>query len=545
MFSGVYFILLLGALILVHELGHFAVAKLSGVRVLTFSLGFGPALLRRKWGDTEYRLAAIPLGGYVRMFGDEPDAEVAEAERPFSFNYKPLPVRTAIVLAGPVMNLLLPFLVFFLMFASRTELEPSYIGAVKGDGPAAKAGLRGGDLVVRMDGEEVNYWWELESRVNASIGKPIAVEVRRGDEAFTTTVVPEGVEVERYAQLDMTEQEGRIQVIPLEARPILWVKPGGTAAAAGLRHWDRVLAVDGKPVRAFSQVEQILSSGGSHTLTVVREEPLALLGHLRLNTYGKSFEVVLPEGAGRELSDADLVIHSVDADSPAAGIGLKPGDRILTIDGESFPFWFLVEAYLAENVEDEHELTWTDGITEKRAKFSLVPSTEKGEFNEERKVVVFGAHNHSDLGQAEDIPNRARLSYALRHTGMAVKDAFEITLASLAGLVVGKVPIRDLGGPILIYDMASKTEKYGWEFFFNLMAWLSISLGMINLFPIPILDGGHLLFFAIEAVIRRPVPIRVRQIAAYVGLALILMLMVVVFRNDILRNWDTISGWFN
>ncbi len=544
MFSGVYFILLLGVLILVHELGHFAVAKLSGVRVLTFSLGFGPALLRRKWGDTEYRLAAIPLGGYVRMYGDEPDAEVPEAERPYSFNYKPLPYRTAIVLAGPLMNLLLPFAVFFLMFVSRGELEPAYIGAVKGGGPADKAGLRAGDSILRIDGEDVSYWWELETRVNASIGKPLEIEVRRGDGTFSTTVVPEGVEVDRYAQLGMTEEQGRIQVIPIEARPVLWVPPGSPAAAAGVRHWDRVLAVDGKPVRAFSQVEQLLEAAGSHTLTLVREEPLALLGHVLLNTYGKPFDVVLPDGAGKGLDHADLVVHSVDADSPAAGIGLKPGDRILSIDGESFPFWFLVEAYLAENVEDEHELAWTDGIEEHKAKFSLVPSTEKGEFNEERKVVVFGVHNHSDLGQPEDVPNTARLAYAVRHTGMAVKDAFEITLASLGGLLVGKVPIKDLGGPILIYDMASKTEKYGWDFFFNLMAWLSISLGMINLFPIPILDGGHLLFFAIEAVIRRPVPIRIRQIAAYVGLALILMLMVVVFRNDILRNWDTISGWF-
>jgi len=544
MFSGVYFILLLGALILVHELGHFVVAKLSGVRVLTFSLGFGPALLRRKWGDTEYRLAAIPLGGYVRMFGDEPDSDVPQSERGAAFNYKPLPLRTAIVLAGPVMNLLLPFVVFFLMFVSRSELEPAYIGAVKGGGPAAEAGLRAGDRVVRMDGEEIAYWWELETRINASIGRPIDIEVARGEETFSTTVVPETVEVERYPQLDMKEKEGRIQVIPLEARPLLWVPPGSGAEAAGLEHWDRVLSVDGKPVQAFSQVEQLLAGSGPHTLTVVREVPLAVLGHVLFNGYGKPFEVVLPDGAGAGLADADLVVHSVDAGTPAESIGLKRGDRILTVDGESFPFWFLVESYLAENVEEEHELVWTDGREEHRAKFSLVPSTEKGEFNEERKVVVFGVHNHADLGAPADIPNQDRLAYAFRFTGMAVRDAFEITLASLGGLLVGKVPIRDLGGPILIYDMASKTEKYGWEFFFNLMAWLSISLGLINLFPIPVLDGGHLFFFAIEAVIRRPVPIRVRQVAAYFGLAVILLLMVVVFRNDIMRNWDTITGWF-
>ena len=147
--SAIYFLLLLGGLIFFHELGHFLVAKLSGVRVLTFSIGFGPALLRKKYGDTEYKLAAVPLGGYVRMHGDEPDSVVPEDEREFAFNYKPLWKRTLIVLAGPVFNLILPVVVFFFMFLTHTQLYPAYIGAVTEGGPAWHAGLRAGDTVTQ------------------------------------------------------------------------------------------------------------------------------------------------------------------------------------------------------------------------------------------------------------------------------------------------------------------------------------------------------------------------------------------------------------
>ncbi len=544
--SALYFVLLLGGLIFIHELGHFLLAKASGVRVLTFSIGFGPALLKKKWGDTEYKLAAIPLGGFVRMHGDEPGQEVPPEERAVAFNYKPLWKRTLIVLAGPVFNLLLPFVVFFFLFLADGQLLPANIGAVTPGGPAWEAGIRPGDVVTRIDDRPIDYWWEMQAQINASIGQELAITVQRGEQEEVFKVVPEEAEVVQLKHVNLVDKEGRIQVTQVYVEPVVAVGPTGGAFAAGLRNWDRVLAVAGKPVTTYAELERLVTQAtGPLTLTVVREEPTGLVGHALFAKLSDPMDITLAlPAADLQLWSAEMVVHTVSAESPAAVVGLKSGDRIITVNGKAYPLWMIMEAELAAQVEEEHTIVWFDGQQQRSATFSLVPKTEKGEFNEDKQVVVFGAHNHSRVNIPEPIPNNARLSYALRHTWAASYDALRITIASVGGLVVGKVPIKEMGGPILIYDMASKTEKHGWTFFFNLMAWLSISLGIINLFPVPILDGGHLFFFAVEAVMRREVPLKVRQIASYFGLAIILLLMVVVFKNDIARNWDTISNWF-
>ncbi len=544
--SALYFVLLLGGLIFVHELGHFLLAKASGVRVITFSIGFGPALIKKKWGDTEYKIAAIPLGGFVRMHGDEPGQEVPEEEKSVAFNYKPLWKRTLIVLAGPVFNMILPFFVFFFMFLTHGELLPAYIGAVTPGGPAWEAGIRPGDVITRMDGEEISYWWEMQARVNDSIGRELDITVARGDEEETFKVTPELAEVVLLRHVDLVEKEGRIQVTQVYVEPVVGVAPAGIAYAAGLRNWDRVLRFNGQPVKTYAELERELKKSPTPvTLDVLREAPRGNIAHALFSMPGDPLQITLDPAAGDlQMWDAEMVVHVVDDDTAAADIGLRPGDRILTVDGKSYPLWMIMEAELAALVESEHTIVWFDGTQERSAEFSLASKTEKGEFNEDRQVVVFGAHNHSRINIPDPIPNNSRLYYALRGSWLDSLGAFKVTLASVGGLVVGKVPIKEMGGPILIYDMASRTEKHGWPFFFNLMAWLSISLGVINLFPIPILDGGHLFFFAIEAVTRREVPLKIRQVAAYVGLALILLLMVVVFKNDIARNWDTISSWF-
>jgi regulator of sigma E protease len=545
--SAIYFILLLGGLIFIHELGHFLVAKACGVRVLTFSIGFGPALLKKQWGDTEYRLAAIPLGGYVRMHGDEPGQEVPAHERNVAFNYKPLWQRALIVLAGPVSNLILPFVVFFFMHLTYSELSPAYVGEVINGGPAWQAGIRPGDVIVKIDGDEIRYWWEMQDRINDSIGEELEVEVLRGGEVRKVKVTPEEYLEVILPRVNLVERLGRIQVTQIFIEPVVGVDPNGRAYAAGLRNWDRVLRVDGTPIRAYAELERSLAEAtGPVTLDVVREDPYGTVGHALFNLLSPPLSVTVPPG-GDDLGlwSAEMVVHKVDEGTPAAELGLQPGDHVLTMDGATFTFWGALEGTLADAVEGSHELTWFDGETVRKGTFSLVPTTEKGEFNEDLQVVIFGAHNHSRYGAPDPLPNDSRITFAARETWSATIGAYRLTFYSVAGLLVGKVPVSDMGGPILIYDMASKTEKHGWDFFFRLMALLSISLGVINLFPIPILDGGHLLFFSIEAIIRREVPIKIRQWAAYVGLFLILTLMVVVFRNDIARNWDTISTWFN
>ena len=596
--SAIYFVLLLGGLILVHELGHFLMAKAMGVKVLVFSIGFGPALLKWRRGDTEYRLAAVPLGGFVKMFGDEVGEEfprqsaageagaaaaesrgetsgqqasgqepaagdavggdaaqkiygvtagrfvIVEADK--AFNNKPVWRRTLIVLAGPAANLVLPFIVFFGMLLTHTELVPSYIGGVEEGGPAWQAGIRPGDTVESIDGERVDYWWQMERRVNEGAGRSLSMTVRRGDGTFTTGVVPEEVKTLRHGQIGLEEKSGRMMVTSQALDPVIWVRAGSPAAAAGLSTFDRVRTVDSKRVRFLSDALSALALPGEHVVEVMREEPYGFLGHAVMSLYTGRHTVRLSGPvAESDVTAAELSIHEVDKESAAAALGLTPGCRLVSVDGRKFILWTLMEGYFAENVEKPIAVAWVepDG-TPRKGVLKLVPETIKGEFNEDRTVVRFGAFGHATVGSPDLVENRELFAYASHMAWEGARDAFRVTVAGLVGLIVGKVPLKEMGGPILIYSMASKTETEGWDYFFFVMAWLSINLGIINLLPIPILDGGHLFFFAIEAVIRRPVPVKVRQGAAWVGLLMILGLMVLVFYNDIMRNWSAILNWF-
>lgn len=542
--SLVYFALLLGGLIFFHEFGHFLFARLMGVRVETFSIGFGPALFKWKRGDTEYKLALIPLGGYVKMTGDEPFQEVSEELRAVSFNYKPLWKRALVVAAGPIFNLILPFIVFFILFLTYTDLTPAYVGSLKEGGPAWNAGLRSGDSVIGVNGEPIKYWWEMQEAVNASISQPMTMKIRRGDQEFETEVTPEETLEVRIRELNLVQREGRIQVVPMYVKAVLGVTPGSAAEKAGLQNWDWVQTVDGVQVDSFADLETRLAQPGSHTLGVLREEPLGAAGPWAWALFSNHQKITLEGGGDPGLFSAEMLVHRVDPETPAAALGLQKGDRVISIDDQTYPLWSLLIYKLADEITDEHVLIWERDGERYKGTFQLAEKTEKGEFKEDRQVLIFGAYNHSAYGLPELIPNDRPFAYSALQTWLKTKDAFQVTVLSLAGLFSGKVKMKDVGGPILIYDMASKTAEHGWEYFFRIMVWLSVSLGLINLIPIPILDGGHLFFFLIEAVIRRPVSMKIRQIAAYLGLVLIVLLMVVVLINDIQRNWGNITEWF-
>jgi len=558
----VYFILLLGGLILVHEAGHFVMAKAMGVKVLVFSIGFGPSLIKWRRGDTEYRIAAVPLGGFVKMFGDEVGEEFPKDEAPKiygvtagrfvivdadrAFNSKPLWRRTLIVLAGPVSNLVLPLLVFIGLYFSHSEVVPSYIGSVEEGGPAWEAGVRPGDSISAIDGEAVSAWWQMERRIQGSEGRALKLSVRRGDSTFETSVVPEEIVMVRHGQLGLEDRSWRIQVASQAVHPVIWVREGSAPYMAGLRTFDRILTVDSKRVRFLSDAEGELALPGAHVVEVAREKALGFLGHAAVGLYADRGTATLQGPvAESDLASAEMVVHTVDAGSAAGATGLKTGDRIVSVDDRKFILWALMEAYFSENLDKPHAVAWLDerGV-ERTGELQLAPEKVKGELNEEKTVVVFGAYNHSTVGFPDPVPNDDRLAYTLVMGLEDTAEAFRVTIAGLAGLFVGKVPLKEMGGPILIYSMAARTVEEGWNWFFFILAWLSINLGIINLIPIPILDGGHLLFFAIEAVIRRPVPVKVRQLASWAGLIVILVLMLFVIYNDVDRNWGPVSDWF-
>ncbi len=482
-------------------------------------------------------------------------AEAAPVEGPAKFrpghpdwgralNQKPLWKRSAIVVAGPVFNMILPFFLFFFMFLGDSQLLPAMVGSVQKDGPGWKGGMRAGDEVVKIDGQDVQYWWQFQAAVDSGAGREMTFTVKRGDEVLDVVATPEPEEVMKLKQVGLTETQGRVRVAPYFTQPYVWVRPGSVAEAAGLKNWDRVVEVDGKPVLAWFELERRLVRSDAVSLKVLRAKPLADAGLASLLSVGQENLVVLPQGEDRGVESAEMAVWSVQEGSAAHELGLRSGDMILSLDGKEFLFFDLMMHYLAEKVGESHTLSWVNAEGVQTAEFSLTATKAKGEFNEDKQVVVFGVANQSGADAPAMVPNESRLSYALNQTWDKSAEAFTVTVASIYGLFAGRVPVKDLGGPILIYDMAAKTKDYGWDYFANVMAWLSISLGVVNLLPIPMMDGGHLMFFAIEAVIRRPVPMRIREIASYVGLAFIALLMVTVFFNDIVRKWGLFEGWF-
>lgn len=343
-------IILLGVLIFIHELGHFLLAKMNGVLVERFSIGFGPVLVSRKMGETEYVLSAIPLGGYVKMYGESEDAEVEEGLKNRSFAHKPLRSRFSIVFAGPFFNFVLAVLIYTGIFMAGTPRFLAYVGGTIEGSPADVAGLMKGDKIIALDGDQVKFWDEMSSYISQRAGKPIVFTIQRGNDVRDITVAPKTV----------TDKD-----------------------------------VFGEKVRI-----------------------------------------------GR--------------------VGIKRGD-----------------------------------VTET--------------FRTANPLSAFG----------KGIEQTYRVS--------------ELMVMGVVKIFERVVPADSLGGPIMIVKMAKDSAETGFISFMSFMAVISINLGILNLLPIPVLDGGHLMFFTLEAILRRPVSIRVREIANLAGLSLLIFIMFFAFYNDIMR----------
>ena len=339
-----------GVLVFLHELGHFLVAKKTGVGVLTFSIGFGPKVLIRRYGETEYCVSAFPLGGYVKMVGEDPQEDVGSADLDRSFAHRSLASRTAIVAAGPVANFLLAMAVFLFVFmVFGVPYRTAEVGGVKAGSPAAGAGLQAGDRVVMVGDRPIRSWDQLSAEVRASQGRPLDLGVARGEREFSVTLSPE------------------------------------------------------------------------------RGETQTLLG--------------------------------------------------------------------------EVEETWLIGI--------------------------------QSAGTVE-VERKNPLTAALLSVSRTVEITL-LTLEVLVKMVVGRVDSSNLGGPVMIVQMAGEQAQRGAANYLFLLALLSINLGVLNLLPIPMLDGGHLLFFLIEAVRGKPLEVRQRERAQQMGLVLLLFVMVYAFYNDLAR----------
>ncbi len=532
-------------LIVVHELGHFLVARAMGVHVTEFAVGVGPRILtwRGKAAHpdlppTEYVLALLPFGGYVKMLGYDPGDEVPPGVEAVSFAHKAVWRRFLIMVAGPAFNLILPFFLFFAVGLGEGRLESSVVGTADPDWPAWKAGIRPGDRIVAIDGEPVAYWWQLRDRIGGRAGEAVPVTVERAGERREVAVTPVS-SLDNVLPGVLEYRRGRMGVEARATRPLVGVEVGSVAAEAGIASWDRLLAVGDVPVRSIEEALAAVARAPESpvSLTLLGWTPTPL-GGLRASLASPRVVTLPPAPGTRGLFSAECLVFEVMPDSPAARLGLAKGDRVLTVGDKPCVAWSFAARHLHTHRTEVVPLTWRRGGETRSGALShaTIPWPTARDQGAERPV-----HGITVLHERlppELVDNEDALAYAVHRMFQGTFDAIGGTVAMLGGLLTGRVAVKDgLGGPVLIGQLAAEAGEAGWDKFFALMAGISVSLGVINLLPIPLLDGGQILFLAIEGVRRRPVSVRVRMIATYLGLAFIVALMVIVLRNDIARVW--------
>ena len=526
-------VILLGVLIFFHELGHFLVAKLFDVRVERFSLGFGPALLRRTVGETEYVLAALPLGGYVKMLGEVPGEELPQAERERAFNYKPPWQRITIALAGPAMNMLLPVVVVAGLVMTGIPTLTSRVGAVKPGTPAQLSGLLPGDRIVSVDGAEIWRWKDLNTALSSAEAPAVAIGVERNGEALEFVIEREPL------------GDGGLGPLGVEsfaaASMVGVVDEDGLAAMAGVRTGDRIVAVNGVEVAdryglatALGQAEGALQLEVRRSLEDTEERLLVTI---------RTDEARSLEALG--LVSADFSVLGVEPASPARAAGLEEGDLFLRVAGQPVVSREQVRDLIRASAGESLELELLrDGQTvsaELSATKRVIPAPDGG--METRFVIGISIGPELTGGEYVD-EVIANPFVALWRGVVGTADMFVLIMRGLAQLFSGSGGIGSLAGPIGIGEIAADTLQRSWTDFFSFMAVISVNLAILNLLPIPVLDGGQILLTLAELVRGSPLPERAREMAQALGLSLILVLMGFAFWNDISRNWEGIVGFF-
>jgi len=441
----VAFVVVLGILILVHEFGHFIVARLSGVGVERFSVGFGPVLWRYRGPQTEYCLSAFPLGGYVKMMGDDENplegGKTGDVDPARAFNGKPLAVRFLIVFAGPAMNAVLAVVIFALVFMILGKpVIPSVIGRVTEGGAVAQANIKTGDRIVAVDGRPVQSWDDVLQAVQDLKGGTIQFTVKNDAGERNVAISPT-----RSKAKDLFGDERDVWDIgarPFTAPAIGDVLTGLPASQAGLKSGDLVVGIDGKPVSTWEDLAETIRSRAG--------QPTAL--------------------------------------------EVKRGTETL--------------------------------------KVSVVPTAmkERGPDGKETDVGRIGISPAAATAFVRSNPITALWEGTVR-----TAEVTELTAVGLYKIVVGQLDRKNIGGPIQIAVTAGEQARQGLPSLAFFTAVISVNLFLLNLLPVPMLDGGHLLFFACEAVLGRPLSIRKREVAQQVGFVLLMLLMVYAVYNDLDR----------
>ncbi len=539
-------VVLLGGLIFFHELGHYLIAKLFRVKVEVFSLGFGKKLLKRKWGETEYCISLVPLGGYVKLMGDDPYKGVPPEEAHRAFATQKLHKRFLIVAAGPIFNLILAYFLLVAVFWFGQPMTGTRVGSVTIGSPGWEAGIRAGDHIMELQGISVRSWNELEEYLKDKSEQKIEVRIQREDTQLLIPVLISKIKSKNIYGED--ELVGAIKGIsPNPLSPTVAISDPKTAAyLAGLRTGDGITRIHTRSIEVYEDINEVLRehSGGAGpiTFTVKRAtDPNAQPKELSFSVAFKPTEPSSPLGISETIGlyPSELAVKSVNAASPAEKGGLMPGDRIAKVgDRLVYNFETIVE-YVQEQGANNQKVNLLVEREGKKLVLSLDPVQTQTEDPLTRETVqkyLVGFVPNAVYHEPEIVKLQIRQPIALLvHSFNETTLMAERMVVSIFKLIGGKISVKNLGGPVLIASVAGKSLDAGIVPFLQMMALISINLFLLNLFPIPVLDGGHLLFFFLEAVKGKPVSLRTMEIANQVGMFFILLLVGLTLFNDISR----------
>lgn len=537
------FLIILGPLVIFHELGHYFFARLFNVKAEVFSIGFGPKLWSKQLGETELRIAAIPLGGFVKLLGEDGETELSPEDQKRALQRQSAWKRFFIFFGGPLFNFILAILIFMVILAIGEEQLANVAGRVVRDSVAEQAGFQSGDHILAVNGKPVKKYEEVMNEVNEHPEKDVTFEVKHPGDEKSRSITVKTTSMPGYTVFGEPRMVGEVDgLLPMARAGVVGISnPSSAAAQAGFKSGDRIVQMNGKDLKDWEELERsyaVLPTGAQLTFKV--EAKGAKEGEK-----GEAREISMtkpsPEpnlGLALGLHSSELFVEKAVEGSPAEKAGVVKGDRMVAIAEQSVNSFFDLKSAVQKAGEKDGKVLVQWERNGEVLSATITPTATSTKDPELKKITTFtvGIMPMLEYAQPATLTERVLNPFMLLYKGTERMVVFTYrNVVSLGKIVTGDVSMGTLGGPILIGKLAGESLARGLISFLTMMAILSVGLGVLNILPVPVLDGGHLLLLGIEAVRGKPLTIRQMEIVQQVGLSLILLLMVVVFKNDLSR----------